>query len=93
MNSWPDVQGVGTTAETNAMLSDFYYGASEASVVFRRLTEISEYERPPGRGHAFARLISLRIHVSTHPPGNVSLCVTVGVRLHVRTCGETTIFF
>ena len=29
-----------------------YYGASEASVVFRRLTEISEY------GHAFERLIS-----------------------------------
>ena len=28
-----------------------YYGASEASVVFRRLTEISEYERPAGRGH------------------------------------------
>ena len=25
------------------------YGASEASVVFRRLTEISEYERPAGR--------------------------------------------
>ena len=24
------------------------YGASEASVVFRRLTEISEYERPAG---------------------------------------------
>ena len=23
-----------------------YYGASEASVVFRKLTEISEYERP-----------------------------------------------
>ena len=35
-----------------------YYGASEASVVFRRLTEISEYERPAGRGHAFQRLIS-----------------------------------
>ena len=32
-----------------------YYGASEASVVFRRLTEISEYA---GRGHAFHRLIS-----------------------------------
>ena len=26
-----------------------FYGASEASVVFRRLTEISEYERPAGR--------------------------------------------
>ena len=24
----------------------YYYGASEASVVFRRLTEISEYDRP-----------------------------------------------
>ena len=35
-----------------------YYGASEASVVFRRLTEISEYERLAGRGHAFQRLIS-----------------------------------
>ena len=34
------------------------YGASEASVVFRRLTENSEYERPAGRGHAFQRLIS-----------------------------------
>ena len=27
-------------------VSPFNYGASEASVVFRRLTEISEYERP-----------------------------------------------
>ena len=35
-----------------------YYGASEASVVFRRLTEISEYGRPAGRGYAFARAIS-----------------------------------
>ena len=34
------------------------YGASEASVVFRRLTEISVYERPAGCGHAFARTIS-----------------------------------
>ena len=40
----------------------YCYGASEASVVFRRLTEISEYERPAGRpadrGHAFVRLIA-----------------------------------
>ena len=38
-----------------------------ASVVFRRLTEISEYERPAGRPvgrrHAFERLIS---HTVTH---------------------------
>ena len=34
------------------------YGASEASVVFRRLSEINEYERPAGRGHAFEKLIS-----------------------------------
>ena len=39
----------------------FSYGASEAGVVFRRLTEISEYERGgrlAGRGHAFEWLIS-----------------------------------
>ena len=26
-----------------------------------------------------------------HPPGNVSLCVTIGVRLHVRTCKATVV--
>ena len=33
-----------------------YYGASEANVVFRRLTEISEYERPAGRPAVVTRL-------------------------------------
>ena len=28
-------------------------------------------------------------HACGHPPGNASLCVTVGVRLHVRTCKAT----
>ena len=43
-------------------LTFFNYGASEASGVLRRITEISEYERPAGRpagrGHDSATLIS-----------------------------------
>ena len=49
-------------SEVVIRLGVFDYGASEASGVLRRITEISEYERPAGRpagrGHAFARLIS-----------------------------------
>ena len=30
-------------------------------------------------------------HACSHPPGKVSLCVTVGVRLHVRTCEATVV--
>ena len=34
--------------------------------------------------------LRLRMYVGTHdPPSNVSLYVTVGVRLHVRTCKAT----
>ena len=28
-------------------------------------------------------------HACRHPPGNASLCVTVGIQLHVRTCKAT----
>ena len=34
--------------------------------------------------------LKLRMHV-WHPPGNASLCVTVGVRLHVRTCKASNV--
>ena len=53
------ISSAGVVYQYNRMCD---YGASEARVVFRRLTEISEYERPAGRpagrGHAFQRLIS-----------------------------------
>ena len=56
---------MGPIFEVKALKSDiqnifhyhsFYYGASEASVVFRRLTEISEYVRPAGRPSVVTRL-------------------------------------
>ena len=43
----------------------YYYGASEASVVFRRLTEISEYERPAGR--PWSRVSQAHISATTWP--------------------------
>ena len=49
---------IGTDNSSSIVICDIgYYGVSEASVAFRRLTEISEYERPAGLGHALARLI------------------------------------
>ena len=44
----------------------FHYGASEASAVFRRLTEISEHERPAGGPAWVTRLRGSYLSDSNH---------------------------